>query len=609
MLRRELYGVTLFVVILGSFPLLLLSLGYNFTLAEPKLQKFRSYSEMLDFLNRSYTSSPYDHTGIGGIWLNSRTFAALEDSASTQTIDFSKTNIQVEGVDEADIVKSDGKYIYLASNNSVLIVKAYPPQEAEILSRIKLNGSIVGIFVKENKLMVFVVEYPEIICCSETRIISKTEMKIYNIEDRVEPILEENISVDGYYLNSRMILDHVYILTTFPALIEDEKVQLPSITRENKSEIIMSTNIYYSSVEDCNHFFIMVTSVNLQTSELIHETFLLGSTTCIYVSQSSIYLAIPKYEKNMQKTEIHRIRVEKGEIIYEASGEVLGYVLNQFSMDEHKGYFRIATTISSVGGIFEQAVSINNVYVLSPNLTLLGELEGLAPGERIYSARFMGDRCYLVTFKKVDPLFVISLENPAKPEILGKLKIPGYSNYLHPYDENHLIGIGKETVESEDGDFAWYQGVKISLFNISDLVNPMEISKFEIGDRGTDSPILWDHKALLFSKENNLLAIPVLIAEIDEAKYPNGVPLNAYGDYVWQGLYIFNITNADIILRGGITHLEDDIDLINSGYYFYSEYSVKRSLYIGDVLYTISDKKIKMNVLTTLEEINELELQ
>lgn len=609
MLRKELYGITLFAVILGSFPLLLFSLEDNFTLGHPKLQTFLSYSEMLDFLNRSYTSPPYYHTGIGGIWPNTRTFAALEDSASTQTIDFSKTNIQVEGVDEADIVKSDGKHIYLASNNSVLIVKAHPPQEAEVLSRIKLNGSIVGIFVNENKLIVFMAEYPEVICCSETRITSKTKIKIYNIEDRSEPILDEDISMDGYYLNSRMILDHVYILTTFPALIEDEKVMLPSITKENKSEIIKSTNIYYSTAEDCNHFFITVTSVNLQTSELVHETFLLGSATCIYVSQSSIYLAIPKYENNTQKTEIHLILIEKGEITYEASGEVLGYVLNQFSMDEHNGYFRIATTISSVRRIFEQAASINNVYVLSPNLTILGELEGLAPGERIYSTRFMGDRCYLVTFKKVDPLFVISLENPAKPEILGKLKIPGYSDYLHPYDENHLIGIGKETVEAEDGDFAWYQGVKISLFNVSDLENPIEITKFEIGDRGTDSPILWDHKALLFDKENNLLAIPILIAEIDEAKYLTGVPPNAYGDYVWQGLYVFNITDNDITFRGGITHLDDDIDLLKSGYYFYSEHSVKRSLYIGDVLYTISDKRIKMNSLITLEEINELELQ
>ncbi len=220
----------------------------------------------------------------------------------------------------------------------------------------------------------------------------------------------------------------------------------------------------------------------------------------------------------------------------------------------------------------------------------------------------MGERCYLVTFKKVDPLFVISLEDPANPRVLGKLKIPGYSNYLHPYSENLLIGIGKETVEAEEGDFAWYQGVKISLFDVSDVENPKELAKYIIGDRGTESPVLWDHKALLFDKERNLLAIPVLVAEIDEEKYPEGAPPYTHGDYVWQGAYVFSITENSITLRGGITHVEDDSDLLKSGYYFYSEHSVKRTLYIGDFLYTISDKNIKMNNLTTLQEVNEIEL-
>jgi len=203
---------------------------------------------------------------------------------------------------------------------------------------------------------------------------------------------------------------------------------------------------------------------------------------------------------------------------------------------------------------------------------------------------------------------VISLEVPSSPTVLGKLKIPGYSDYLHPYDDTHLIGIGKETVEAEEGDFAWYQGVKISLFDVSDVENPIEQAKFEIGDRGTDSPVLHNHKALLFDNERDLLVLPVLVAEIDESKYPEGVPANAYGDYVWQGAYVFNITTEDIVLRGGITHLNDTADLLKSGYYFYSEYSVERCLYIEDVLYTISDKLVKMNSLENLEEIGSIEL-
>jgi len=243
------------------------------------------------------------------------------------------------------------------------------------------------------------------------------------------------------------------------------------------------------------------------------------------------------------------------------------------------------------------------------DLNIVGRLENLAPGERIYSARFMGERCYVVTFKKVDPLFVIDLETPTNPTVLGQLKITGYSDYLHPYDENHIIGIGKETVEAEEGDFAWYQGVKISLFDVSNVSNPIEIDKYEIGDRGTDSPVLSDHKAFLFDKTRNLLVIPVLVAEINEEKYPHGVPPNTHGDYVWQGAYVFNITlDQGLMFKGRITHLENDSDLKKSGYYFYSSYSVKRSLYIDNVLYTISNKKVKMNNLEDLMEINEIEL-
>jgi uncharacterized secreted protein with C-terminal beta-propeller domain len=251
----------------------------------------------------------------------------------------------------------------------------------------------------------------------------------------------------------------------------------------------------------------------------------------------------------------------------------------------------------------------NNVYVLDAELTIRGRLEGLAPREDIYSARFRGDRCYLVTFRKIDPLFVINLTDPTNPQVLGKLKIPGYSDYLHPYDENHVIGVGKETLPAEDGDFSWYQGVKISIFDVSNVSNPKEIAKIEIGDRGTESPVLQDHKAFLFSKSHNLLVLPILLAEIDESQYPTGVPPYMHGEYVYQGAYVFNISvETGITLRGRVTHLDNTTDLLFSGYYYASPYSIKRTLYIDQVLYTISDKKVKANHLDTLEEISVIEL-
>jgi uncharacterized secreted protein with C-terminal beta-propeller domain len=192
--------------------------------------------------------------------------------------------------------------------------------------------------------------------------------------------------------------------------------------------------------------------------------------------------------------------------------------------------------------------------------------------------------------------------------VLGELKIPGYSDYLHPYDETHIIGVGKETVEAEEGNFAWYQGIKISLFDVSDVANPKEVDKYEIGDRGTDSPILNDHKAFLFDREKNLLVIPVTVAEIDSSKYLGGeVPPYAYGDFVWDGAYVFHISLEEgLVLQGKITHMDTGTQLTRPGYYYGNQYSIERSLYIDNVLYTLSNSKIKMNSLTDLSQIKEI---
>jgi inhibitor of cysteine peptidase len=163
--------------------------------------------------------------------------------------------------------------------------------------------------------------------------------------------------------------------------------------------------------------------------------------------------------------------------------------------------------------------------------------------------------------------------------------------------------------DTENGNFAWYQGIKIALFDVSDVNNPQEISEYVIGDRGTDSPVLWDQKAFLFDQSRNLMVIPVLVAEIHESQYPEGVPEWAYGEPVWQGAYVFDVSlDQGLQFKGGITHIENIADPEQEYYYFYSPFSVERSLYIGDVLYTISQAKIKMNSLQNLDYINEVQL-
>jgi uncharacterized secreted protein with C-terminal beta-propeller domain len=493
-------------------------------------------------------------------------------------------------------------------------VKAYPPEQAQVLSKIEVAGTVMGIFINGDRLVVFEEETPYYPYYDLPSSVEKTYMpywspktyvKVYDVSDRTNPRLQRELSADGQYVSSRMIGDYAYVVVNEPVYEQDDEINLPKIGSGSNETEIQATDIYYSDVADYYYMYTTIIAMNTQNDdqEPTYETILLGASSTLYVSPDNIYLTFPVWGTGMgdfDKTSIHRIHIAGDEIIPVASGEVPGSVLNQFSMDEYDGYFRVATTTHG-------ETSRNNVYVLNMALNTTGLLENLAPGERIYSARFMGKRGYLVTFKQVDPLFVIDLEDPYNPQVLGYLKVTGYSDYLHPYDETHIIGIGKETTDA--GTFAWYQGVKISLFDVTDVNNPREISKLEIGDRGTDSPVLWDHKAFLFDKSRNLLVMPILEAKVDETKYSEADLVWAYGEPVWQGAYVFNVSlDQGIQLKGRITHIDDPSDIEQGYYYSYSPFSVERSLYIGDVLYTISDAKIKMNSLENLEYINEVEL-
>jgi len=309
--------------------------------------------------------------------------------------------------------------------------------------------------------------------------------------------------------------------------------------------------------------------------------------------------AVEEYDaiiaQERERTVVHKINIDKGKISYDTKGEMPGDLLNQFSLDEKDGYLRAATT-TRFWSRNTGRITHNNVVVLDDDLEIVGSIEKIAPGESIFSARFMGDKLYMVTFERVDPLFVIDLSVPTNPKILGELKIPGFSDYLHPYDENHLIGIGKETAENEWGGVS-IKGVKLSLFDVTDVNNPKQLDFIEIGERGTDSEALREHKAFLFDKEKNLLVIPIReVVETDSAK--------PWRQRTWQGAYVFSLTpEKGFTQRGKISHAS-----VWDETYWGSPNAVRRSLYMDDVLYTISQSKIKMNDLVDLDTIKELEL-
>jgi len=585
------------------------------------LNKFSSYEELKAFLNRSYVENFVTYP-LMDFWSKAFSINSLraspESFAVTDSPEYSLTNIQVEGVDEADWVKTDGNYIYIVSKGTIFILKAYPPEEAEVLSKISREKNIEGLFINDKKLIVILGgPFYDMYRYGDVRIphwTSETFIEIYDLSNILSPNLVKNVTVNGYYFNSRMISDYVYAVICKPAYLDNTgEVSLPVIQSNYNKLNMEPSSIYYLNGSDNYYAFTNIVSINVKDPDQdpLCKTLLLGATCNMYVSHNNIYITSPSYTegefKNELITNIHKISIQNGEIEYFSNGWVPGSVLNQFSMDEHKGYFRIATTTGQ--SWFESSEQSNNLFVLNSTLSTVGRLENLAPRERIYSARFMGSKCYLVTFRKVDPLFVIDLNDPKKPKVLGKLKIPGYSDYLHLYDENYLIGIGKETVAAEEGDFSWYQGVKISLFDVTDVSSPKEVDKVEIGDRGTDSPVLRDHKAFLFCRSKNLLVLPILLAEIDEEKYSGSVPPNAHGEYVWQGAYVYDVSSEQgLVLRGRITHLKDDEELLKSGFYFESSHAIKRSLYIDNILYTISENTIKMNDIENLAEINKIDL-
>ncbi len=332
-----------------------------------------------------------------------------------------------------------------------------------------------------------------------------------------------------------------------------------------------------------------------RVSDLLQETYNKLSSSERGSLFQKIQNSINEYDSRIQqqtlRTIVHKIGIDDLTLKYAAKADVPGRLLNQFSMDESGNRFRIATTSESYGQRFVQS---NNVYVLDENLNTVGKLERIAEGESIYSTRFMSDRLYMVTFKQIDPFFVIDLSADT-PKVLGELKIPGYSSYLHPYDQNHVIGIGKETKDNQWGG-TQVEGVKVALFDVTNVANPVVIDVKTIGKQGTESEVLSDHKALLFDKEKNILSIPIWTQ--GEQVY---VSDKQYYDYkFWRGFYVFGVDKTGFTLKGAIQHS-------NSTGYDYAQAS--RSFYIGDVLYTVSPNLIKMNDLDDLEEINQLRLR
>ncbi|MGH9991407.1 MAG: beta-propeller domain-containing protein [Nitrososphaera sp.] len=644
--------------------------GSPFT-SSNELKKFSSYNEISNFLSdvQAYFGRLYsyhaDREGMptlgpaGGVYGGGAENAPSLGSGTAQqplttqnaesrlpgSPDFSEysgTNVQVAGVDEADFIKNDGKYAYVLSGDKLTIIDAYPPEDAKVESRVSLDiaqgQSLHNMFLNGDRLVVFYQEYgrqnigpltdDNTEYAAPSTYEPRTHMLIIDISDRASPKVLKNYDVTGQYSSSRMIGDQIFMLSV--SSVDYQQPVKPSVidSSSSSSKLVAEPDVYYFDYPQQNYAFNTVTMLDLDQvrtvaddnngavleSPLVSKTFMIGAGTTVYVSDENIYLAYPEISPVLpvmrqngiaqyispeapavQKTVIHKISIGSSSLFdYVGKGEVPGRLLNQFSMDEQGDRFAVATTseYSSSRGFFME----NNVYSLDARMAVIGKLEGIAEGESIYAARFVGDRLYLVTFRQTDPFFVIDLSND-QPKVLGELKLPGFSNYLHPYDGSHVIGIGRE------GSEAGSQGVKVALFDVSEVSHPKAVDTYVVGGSQTDSEVLRDHKALLFDREKDVLSIPISSydgyysdnAGNQDPLYRESAP--------WIGFYVFGINpQAGIELKGTIQHNQGGDGAIDMS-------QGSRSFFIQETLYTVTPALIKMNNLNDVEiEMNSIPL-
>ena len=598
------------------------------------IEKILTLPFSIAFTGHNYIET---YNSWGDIKASDPRLSTNETIDAARTKDYSKTNIQVEGVDEADIIKTDGDFIYSISENKVIITNVKETNNPKIESRIYENDYIpVDLLLYENKLVVVSSERKTSSNSRRDywgRIEYNTIVSIYDISDKSNPKEKKNFKLNSNYNTIRCIDGKLYVFASDYLRKENKKVQREYI-EDNQTKEIKVTDIKYlkDNYSDC---LTLITELDLNNlKENIRLTPFLININNAYISKNNIYLLDSGYsystsntprirdlfgpkgvfglfqdfdEDYSQKTTIFKFNINKNKgVEYQATNRVKGTIINQYSLDEKDNILRIA--LYTFNGSY--------IEVLDKDLKEIGKSNKLAKGERMYASRFIGDKAYLVTYKNTDPLFVIDLKNPTNPKVLGELKIPGYSTYLHSYDENHLIGIGVETKEivNKDRDgrviSTWTRtvGMKMSLFDISDFNNPKQIDSTIIGDSNTVSAILSNPKALLFSKEKELIAIPVNnYKEEFQTKttttYDDEIELFNRDNYISEGYLVYKINLEGFKLRGQIIHEKDN------KYYYYGATKLLRGLYIDDNLYTVSETAIKINDLKDLKEIKSIKVK
>lgn len=605
----------------------------------------------------------------------SSTYAPATDDVAS---DYGETNEQVEGVSEADIIKNDGKYLYVVNPDNADWAAYYDELYADLEDTTVEGGqstpgynpfakitdpvpesaeenadeasektesgmpilnydcsisivlpesdgsmdkvftldiakpedeniyymTISEIYVSGDKLIALVncskygdreeategsgVYFDS--CYSESNDRTLTMAVCFDISNRAEPVESWRVYQDGSYVSSRLIGDQLVMLSDYYVDIsaEEEVVKENCIpTYGTSSEQLQRVSCDCISIMEnvYDTCYLVASTVDITDESTLKTKAVLGAGEDVYCTTETLYAVSTEYKSQTgveevfgvtsTDTQIYKFDIRNGDVKFVGSGSVEGRTLNQFSIDEYNGYLRIATTTGDWGDSL-----VNQLYVLDDELKVVGSIEGIAKGETIKSVRFTGDTGYVVTFEQTDPLFVIDLSDPQKPEIKGELKIPGFSTYLHPVGENLVLGVGVDGDESGQNG-----GMKVSLFDVSDPEKPVECDKVTISALDTkyrwarvESAAYYTHKALCWDSSEKTMYIPY-------GKYEN-VWSSSDGSSVdhksYAGVLAVTVDEKTKTLSSTSDYISNSTEYENAD-------SFQRVTYIGDVIFGYSE--------------------
>ena len=511
--------------------------------------------------------------------------------------DYSSTNTQEENVDEADIVKTDGEYIYaLDTGGDVRIIDA---DSMELTGEIQgissrnyqemyVNGDILQLIFQQEEYVTYKGELElsgSTVRSSYSVPVTTVTVETYDIKDHEKPEKTGSYSQDGSYLSSRRYDGYLYLYTSFTPDTGSTADQLEYYVPRSNAEYIACENIYYPVVDidkdyswNQRDFLVAGAVQDADPGEASDILAVVSGGETFYVSENNVYSAVTTWNDNDTRTEIVRIGYKDGSFTDGGTGSVSGELNNHFSMNEYDGNLRLVTTTSGWDKDYTEFNRVNGLYILDKDMNTVGKIEDLAEGEEIKSARFMGKTGYFVTYKNTDPLFSVDLTDPENPEVLGELKITGFSEYLHFYGENRLLGIGWET----DPDTGSTEGLKCSMFDISDPSEVKEIDRIILKDV-TDCDALSNYRGILASVDKNLFGFPYGI-------YKNTGAGNSYNaeEFYYYGLFSYSEEEGftpETYLNFEDTGLFDE-DITTR------QFGTVRGVYVGDTFYLVTDSGI-----------------